>query len=377
MKPRTLLIYAFILSSSHVLSSPRILIDTCSFGKSFGVDTHWGVLVPHQELLKPLQKGVIKSIELSYKLNRNKDKLWYSFYNHPEVGISYMFMDLGYSNVLGYSHSLYPYINFSISPKDKLVWVSLRFASGISYVTKVYDSISNKQNLAISSYLNLFAQLGVKFNFKIENRTEANVGLNGIHISNGVIKKPNYGLNIATMSCGVNFYFGECYSNPKSIITPDITNNRWSIIFAGAVKETGKPGGLRYGVGSLGLEYSRVTKTLLRIGTSLDYMYDGATFRRFEQESVQYKSRLKASKVGLTFMGEMSLDRLSAFANFGVYLYNFDKKDDPVYQRIGVRYRFNKIFYGQISLKTHLNVADYLEYGVILAIPSKKERPSI
>jgi hypothetical protein len=353
---------------SYSPSYSQSVIDTTISGRGIGITIYAGTLVPHHELLKPLRRGLISSVELSYRFNQNQNKKWNSYYSFPEVGISYMFMDLGYENVLGYSHSLYPYINFDVTKKNKPIWISLRFASGASYITNVYDSVSNKQNIAISSHLNLFIQIGAKINFKLGNCAEGNIGLSGMHFSNGSFKKPNYGLNIANVSFDVNYPIGKSKNQQKDTQPFKPIDNRWSIVMTGAIKEVRGPGGPKYGVGSLSVEYSKAVKQLLRLGTSLDYMYDGSTFVYFREDLIPFDSKLKASKLGLTLMGEMALDRLSAFANFGVYLYNHNKRIDPVYQRIGLRYRFNKFLYTQIALKTHLNVADYLEFGIMIAI---------
>jgi hypothetical protein len=374
LKHRSFLLCTLVIILSHSPSYSQSISDTTSSGKSIRISIYTGTLVPHHDKLKPLKNGLIRSIELSYRINRNNDELWNRYYSYPEVGISYMFMDYAYRNVLGYSHSLYPYIDFPITANSKPLWLTLKVAIGASYITKVYDSISNKENIAISSHLNLFALFGLKFNFKLTNGLTANIGVNATHFSNGSIKKPNYGLNLATTSLGVNYNFGKCMDRRSNIKSFECIKNRWLVVLSGAVKEVKGPGGPKYGVGSISLEYSKAFRTLLRLGISFDYMYDGSTFGYFREESVQYDSRLKASKLGLTIMGEMALNRLSAFANFGTYLYNYNTKDDPVYQRIGLRYRFNRFLYTQVALKTHLNVADYLEWGIIIRLPKNNRK---
>ncbi len=277
-------------------------------------------------------------------------------------------MDLGYTKVLGYAHCIYPYISFPLTKYNKPISLNLKTALGLSYATKVYDSISNPLNVAISSHINMYASLGLEVAFKVSNRLNASMGIFGSHLSNGAIKKPNYGINMLTGSIGINY---KLTSNPKinkkenDFITD---NSRFLIVIGGGIKEANKPGGSKYGVGSLSVEYSKSFKTYFRYGTSLDYMYDGSTIKHFRDDYVKYNSKLKASKVGVTIMSEVALNRLSAFANLGSYLYNHDKQNDALYQRIGLRYRSCKSIYSQIALKTHLNVADYIEFGVMVSL---------
>ncbi len=349
-------------------SQDKVHIDTSSTTTRIGLRIITGTLLPHEKPLRSLKKGVIKAFELSYTLNRTENKKWYSYYNYPEVGIAYMFMDLGYKDVLGSSHSIYPYIVFPFTKHDTPISLSLRVALGLSYITKSYDSISNPKNIAVSSPISMYASLGLNLNYRLSRKVSTNVGVNASHFSNGAIKVPNYGLNILTGSFGLSYIFNQNSSVSKSISNLEIDKSRWLAILCSGIKETKNPDGSKYGIGLLSIEYSKPFKTLLRYGATFDFMYDGSTLVHFKEDSIPYHSKLKTSKIGFTLMGEMTLYRLSAFGNLGVYLYNHDKQINSIYQRIGIRYRLTKSFYTQIALKTNLNVADYIEFGILISL---------
>jgi len=361
---RILLLSILISFPILIFSQNKGIIDSTSTTKGFGLRINTGTIIPHEKPLRPLKKGLVKAFELSYSFHKVDNRVWRNYYNYPEVGFSYMFMDFGYKEVLGYSHSIFPYITFPLTKHDKTLNLNIRVALGLSYITELYDSISNPKNIAISSPLNLYASLGLNLSYKLSSKISADIEINGSHFSNGSIKKPNYGLNILTSSFGLNYYLNQDSRAGRTHADYEIDKSRWFVTFCGGIKETKDPGGSKYGVGSLSIEFSKSFRTLLRYGASLDYMYDGSTFVHFREDSVQYQSRLKASKLGVAFMGEMSLNRLSAFGNMGVYLYNHDKQISTIYQKIGLRYRLTKSVYTQIALKTHLNVADYIEFGV-------------
>jgi len=343
-------------------------IDSTQSINHFSFNSYFGSVIPHEKPLNPLKKGLIKAFEVNYSFKNINSEPWNKHYNNPEIGVSYLFIDLGYSKVLGYAHCFYPYISFPLAKYNKPISLNLKTALGLSYASKVYDSISNPLNVAISSHINLYASLGLEVGFKLSNKLNASIGIFGSHLSNGAIKKPNYGLNILTGSFGISYNLSR-----KTIINNKSTNNgfdnsRWFLIAGGGIKEANKPGGSKYGVGSLSLEYSMPYKTFFRFGSSLDYMYDASTIKHFRDDLEKYNSKLKASKVGVTIMSEMALNRLSAFANLGIYLYNHDKQNDALYQRIGLRYRFCKSLYSQIALKTHMNVADYIEFAIVFKL---------
>jgi hypothetical protein len=364
LQTRILFLSVLFLFGNLTYSQEKSYFDSTSSRQSITFKIVAGSVIPHERVLNPLKKGTVKALEISYSIKKLDNSAWRSYYNYPEIGFSYMFMDFGYKEVLGYSHSIYPYLKIPLTGKDKPFDLSIRMALGFSYITKLYDSISNPKNVAISTPINLFASFGLELTYKISSKISANIAFSGSHFSNGLIKKPNYGINILSGSLGINYNINQ-HSNLKSRLSElEIDKSRWLAILTGAIKETKDPGGPKYGVGFLSLEYSKSFCKQLRYGTSLDYMYDGSTFVHFKDDSVSYKSQLKASKIGLTCMGEMTLNRLSIFANMGVYLYNHDRQIDPIYQRIGIRYRLSKSFYTQLAVKTHLNVADYIEFGV-------------
>jgi hypothetical protein len=60
-------------------------------------------------------------------------------------------------------------------------------------------------------------------------------------------------------------------------------------------------------------------------------------------------------------------DKLSMMMYLGTYALNSYKPESKkilVYSKIGVRYTFEELFFLTINLKTHTNVADYIEFGV-------------
>lgn len=370
MQARIFLTSIFIPIALLTYSQEKSSFDTTRVSNHLNIKFYTGTIIPHDKVLNPLKNGIVKAFEVSYCIIKADDRIWRNYYNHPEVGISYMLMDLGYKDVLGYSHSVYPYIVFPFTKKEKPVNIRLRVALGLSYITKLYDSISNPKNIAISTPINMYASLGLELRFRLSKKTSATIGINASHFSNGSIKKPNYGLNIGTGNFGLNYNINQYSTAPKAFTQLKNSQSKWSVILSGGIKETKDPGGSKYGVGSLSIEYSKPIKALLRYGASFDYMYDGSTFVHFREDSVSYQSRLKASKLGLTLMGEMALYRLSLFGGLGLYLYNHDKQINPIYQRIGLRYRLNRSVYAQLALKTHFNVADYIEAGIGFKINS-------
>src|SRR5690606_34348942 len=69
-------------------------------------------------------------------------------------------------------------------------------------------------------------------------------------------------------------------------------------------------------------------------------------------------------RVGIFIGHELIINRVSIEAQLGYYAYQPFKKDIAIYDRVGMKYRFSDKFFGVLSLKTHLFLAEALEDGI-------------
>ena len=69
-------------------------------------------------------------------------------------------------------------------------------------------------------------------------------------------------------------------------------------------------------------------------------------------------------RIGLFVGHELLINKISLEAQIGYYVYQPFKKDIPVYDRVGMKYYFNKNIFGGFTIKTHLFLAEALEFGI-------------
>lgn len=353
----------FLLSCATFAQGRRNVNNNYYVQKKIGIGYYSGYLISQHQELDSLKKGFVNAFEVDLCLGTNGTKYWHGYYKYPSFGFTFMYTDFDYLTVLGNSLSISSYVKFPLV-SGKVFSINLKTGAGLALLNKRYDSLQNPKNIAISTHLNGLINVGLITGIKLGDRSSFDIGVNALHFSNGSIKKPNYGLNLMTVSSTLYIYLNTFQKIPPYLKFQKKEKQRWFITLSGAVKETGDPGGSLYGVGSISLEYNRPWKRLLRYGGVFDVMYDDATFYHLDEDSVSYSAKYSATKVGAGIQFEMALDRLSAFAACGVYLYNIDKQVGPLYQRVGLRYRLSSLIYTQLALKTHLNHADYLEFGV-------------
>jgi hypothetical protein len=336
----------------------------------WGVTIYSGILQYHHKEMEIMQENRPDAIEFSYIFVGDGSKLWHKFYNFPKFGITYKFMNLGSPTILGYSHSIYPFVTFPLYSPFKKINFGLHVGPGLSYATKIYHRTENFKNSAISSHLNAYINLGLKANFSISKKLTIGAGFHLVHYSNGTFKKPNSGLNYSLVSLGLvyahkndNLQYDASYSFTDK-------KNRILLVGTGSYKEIKGAGGPKYGVGSFSFEYSRPIKKLWRYGVSMDVMYDKSNAFTLDYESVPWTSEWQLLKTGLTLNTEVILNKLSAVFYFGGYIYNISENSDngPVYQRIGLRYRVIDRMWLHLALKTHWGSADYVELGAAFKI---------
>ena len=343
--------------------------------QALSFDLYWGYLQYHHPEMAALKQSPAQAIKVSYILNTSGNKLWQSVYRYPAVGVSYMFMYLGHDDALGYAHIVSPFIAVPVVRQTKRFSSDFYAGTGIGFMPKVYHPIHNSLNTAISTHLNIFIDLGLRISYQLTSNLRLNGGAHIAHFSNGSIKKPNYGLNYTLLSVGLQYGSHGTERSSNGQYNFDTETNRLLVLIAGAQKEATGFNGPKFGVTTSSIEYSHpIGSPLFRIGTSLDFMYDGSNKLILEENNITFGSNWELAKLGVAVNAEIILDRLSLILHFGGYYHNLSRniKDQWVYQRVGLRYQLTPRLWAHLALKTHWNLADYIELGIAVnVLPSR------
>jgi hypothetical protein len=108
-------------------------------------------------------------------------------------------------------------------------------------------------------------------------------------------------------------------------------------------------------------------KSALQLGTELFLTYSFKDYIKYY--SVAYPEanldpNTDFKRVGVFVGHELFVNRISLEAQLGYYVYQPFKKDIALYDRVGVKYYFTKNVFGGFTIKTHLFLAEALEFGV-------------
>lgn len=350
-----------------LLISPACKSQVCP-NKDFVISAegHYGYIISHRGSIVHLIKGHIAGGELTYTFRTCGNKPWQALYEYPEFGVSAMHLYLANPAQIGNMDAVYPFMNLRVNKAKRKYKMYIRLGFGLAWMSKPYDRLTNNQNNAIGSHLNGYVNLRYSSSFMLSKalRLDAGVGLS--HASNGAIKTPNLGLNMATLNLGVGYIFGNKNMEMKcDSICPKISK-RWhpSVLGVFGVKEMEHPLGNKYlSYAVIGnIYYSATHKN--KFGTGLEVVYSNTTRKDLEHDSVSTERIRDVLKVGVKLGYAFSIDRLSIPVDFGVYVFQNDNLKEHFFHRIGLRYMMTKHLMANVTLYTHWAKADYFEWGL-------------
>lgn len=320
-----------------------------------------GFLVAHRTSMGHLATDHAFAGELSYYFQPNSEKAWHQAYNNPRYGITLFAGSVGNQEVLGDYFGGYGFIDFPFVKRAHYVF-SGKMGVGLGYGSKKYDSETNIYNLAIGSHLNAQICLALENRFIFgKNAITANIDMT--HFSNGATKVPNLGLNIPFVSLGYARKITESGKTGAKKEEEDIFNSRFEFGALGifSTQQAYPTNGRQYPFYGLNLVARRIFTQKSGMEISFDVMS--------KQSIMVYHSDVDKSQLDIIQLGTYAgyiipLDKLHIIIGMGVYVRDKYKPADPVYHRLGIRYRFDNGLNLNLTLKSHWARADYIEYGI-------------
>jgi hypothetical protein len=371
-------------------------------------------------------------VHMGFELPSQQLRPWQQYLGNPTVGVGLTWIDLGHE-MTGHSIALYPYIMFDAIDTD---YFQMRFkvAGGVAAVTEHWFTQEDQDpdhyleptvNTLFSSYINAYLNAGVNLNVPVTSYLALGAEFGYIHMSNGRTSMPNIGINALYGSVGVTATFNsEVKKEPVKF--PDQPYG-WAVNVTGAAgvhKATMADKG-RYPTSSLHVGAVYHVNNWYGIGLGMDAFYNGAVTKRtnhdlycdgeyeIDEQMVEcttcgkdkdidhpFKNKVR---VGVAMNNEFKFGLVTAILDWGVYVYNQSrnlyndyhmdhhgsvapkrplfyesshgaKREEAFhYFRLGARCRVVDNLYVQAALKAHLNVAEFIEFGVGYQIPFLKK----
>jgi len=396
-----------------------VALQTVAQGKiSCEVSGFYGSILKHNKHLENLVQGAPIGVSLSVAWQTDGSQAWQQYWNFPVVGASLTWLNLSNPTMLGHAFAAYPYLQLPIF-RTRFASLYARPGAGLSVVTKYYgntphdpnalslNGVKDGANGAIGSALNVFFALGAKleipvvYGFSITGEGAWN------HISNGMTVAPNSGINMFGAYAGIKYtpsYKG--FALPEKRALPNLPR-RFSveIMLSGGARELYYRDNKRYAIAALGVALYRPLSNRYKTGIGLDAYYDGvfgavntpenpqtAKTTYFLRTYVSSDKMANKFRIGTSWHNDFVFGRFTAGFHFGVYLfdpvknlepysevqnnggkplkkgifykYDIDKADGWFYSTVQAKYDITRNFFAAIALKTHLQKAEFIEWGL-------------
>ena len=327
------------------------------------VGYNFGNVLPHTKKLDHLSDIPTKGFNINLGLNPKELKDWNKSYNYPNYGLSYNYKTYDDEH-LGDAHSLSGYLQFSFLPKRWFVETGIIGYSGVGYAFNKYNYEDESTYVALSTKLNIFAQARIYLKLKANPFfVEYSYGLD--HLSNGLVRAPNLGLNVISHSVSMGINKGK---KNNSEITSElikgkiIKNEIWTSYSFGVKEIDFIPG--KYVFHSATLNYSKQITTINKIGFGFDYANDGAA-TDYAIKTYNFHGRTNLNeRFGLNIQAELLFGNFSFFTAYGFYFGDDAYYPSKKYYKVGFKQNFNRITSFIIIRAIPLFRADIFEFGV-------------
>lgn len=327
---------------------------------------HSGLILPFYDAIAYLIEEDIAAFDINCSFPTYGEDYWEKMYRYPRAGFGYSFWNLGNDEVFGKAHALYGFVNIPFfKPKGKFS-LNYEISFGASYLTKSFDPHENHLNRAISSHYNVYIHTGIDGKIKIKQRYEIVLGAGVTHFSNGKTHSPNYGINAGTVFLGLNYLIGNLpgdFKNPD----PPFLSKRFShtVIYAAGGKVYDNLMGKKYFISSLNYNFNYLLNHRRKIGMGADFFYDGSIREGLaEENNYPEEDVTKLIRFGLHASHSVQYKNFVMGIQIGHYLYSKYTDLSLIYNRIAFQYFITNHLLLNISVKSHMAKADYIEWGI-------------
>ena len=323
------------------------------------------------------------SIRLGWRSSGKKD--WQKALNYPLYGTGIFAGRIGKEKYFGNPLGVYGFVQIPFL-RTKKHHFNVEVAPGIVFNLNPYDQVNNPDNDAVGSPLLLYFNFQLGGDLEISRTFDFTYGIDYTHFSNGRIKTPNYGINIAGVNVGLRYNFNPIKKglqlldpNFKPTLRPELDRSPISpapkshdINLYAAVGpvmyEVAGGHGPEYTAWTTYLEYSRRYSHIASFNVGVDFLYDGSVEQNALRDENKNKKPYTDSDnffIGLHIGQAIYIAKFSLEIQYARYIYKPNEYKGDWYLRTAMKYQINKGLYVQIGLKTKdAGAADWSEFGL-------------
>lgn len=321
-----------------------------------------GCLLPHSDDVHTIHNGkAYQGYELRIGLQTTGNKLWHQDFNFPMCGVGMYYGDFN-NPIIGHPLALFSYIDIPFYES-----ASFRFSSnlmvGLSFNMNEYDASVAEPNLAIGTDLNAFLALALAGEYPLNSKLKCSLGIKMQHFSNGTVKRPNLGLNLATAEFTLRYSHNgkpplvaqASYHKPKEWT--------YSAMYAGGLADIFDDTDYQYYCSTTTFTAHYTLNNKRTIGLGCDGFY--RSYLKDDEHIPAGANAMQYMSYGVHLSSEYMIHDLHAYVQVGAYLWRPYAYEIPFYERLGLRYFFlNDRCFANVSVFAHDIRALYTEWGI-------------
>jgi hypothetical protein len=135
--------------------------------QGIGVSYEFGQILPHAPGMENLKKEMVQGFGVRYYFPNKTASHWRELYNYPDLGFGYAYTSFGNPSVLGASHSVHTFVQFPFLKARGNFYFGFKGLVGLAYINKIYDEVTNPDNIAVSQHMNINAEAGFYAKWRI------------------------------------------------------------------------------------------------------------------------------------------------------------------------------------------------------------------
>ena len=326
-----------------------------------------GFLAAHHEDMQAMGSHVL-GFEAGREWRIDKDGALAKNQKQPFAGIGINHLRM-FNDINGNVSALFGYYDAGISGNEK---TSLRFrlTAGVGMLSKQWNVYTNPKNRAIGSRFNGMMQPALYVQTPISSRQQIQLGLTLLHYSNANFGQPNLGINMPSLFLGLRHFDGnDNYYKPRYPENPNRIEWQPSLRFGKRQMSMDDPRNIFNYLAELRVLYPYKPYRLW--SAALTGFYDRTyVFEKFQP--LPSATLNEVTELAFSIGHEYRVGRVGVMTDLGLYLYRPYDIKRKYYQGLGVRYYVSPRVIAQVRLRTHLSMADYMEWGLSYRIQGKK-----
>lgn len=306
------------------------------------------------------------NLKVGWKIQHSNDQ-YFTLYNNPIYGMG-LYSSTFNTDIIGSPYALYGFMQSPFGNLENKRWgFDYRIGLGISGNFRPYNEETNPLNVVIGARNNVFIDLGIRAQYKLNANWRAGAGLAFHHFSNGAMRLPNKGVNLVPITASITYHpNGENVLPDKSTIQPYSDKIHYHLNYGMGWKQLERDIDRRFLKMTMSAYASKHVSHKWRMGAGFDLFYSesGNSDQIAGDKSGQLSAKLSYGPS--YYLAHVLTRNLILNGNVGYYLHKqyFNGEITRLFLRAGARYYVYENINAGVSIKAHKGKADFIEWTI-------------